>query len=100
VKPARLGYTGTAAASEKAALCISRRWQVAGGVVAGEDVAHFRLLSRAALEGVGQRVWAAARGRVDRARHVAFEDDALAGRLGVGDRDSRRERPGVGVLGG
>jgi len=73
--------------------------QVAGDVVAGEDLAHLRLLLRAALEGVGAAgVEAAARGRVDRARHVALQDDALARRLGVGNRDRRQERLGVGVL--
>ncbi len=47
--------------------------QVAGDVVAGHDLAHFRLLLGAAVEGAGAAgVEAAARGRVDRARHVAL----------------------------
>ena len=47
--------------------------QVAGDVVAGQYLAHLRLLLRAAVEGVGAAgVEAAARGRVDRARHVAL----------------------------
>ena len=59
--------------------------QVAGDVVAGEDFAHRRLLLRAARKGVGAAgVEAAARGWVDRARHVALQDDALARRLGSG----------------
>jgi signal recognition particle GTPase len=33
-----------------------------------------------------------------RARHVAFEDDAPARRLGIGDRHGRQQRLGVGVL--
>src|SRR5437899_2190456 len=62
--------------------------QVAGDVVGGQDLAHLRLLLRAALEGVGAPgVEAAARWRVDRARHVAFEDDPLFRGLRVGDRD-------------
>jgi len=61
--------------------------QMAGDVVAGEYLAHLRLLLRAARERVGTaRAKAATRGRVDRARHVAFEDDAPARRLGIGDR--------------
>src|SRR5260370_14923907 len=73
---------------------------MAGDVVGGHDLAHCGLLLRAAVEGVrAAGVEAAARGGVDRARHVAFEADALGGRLGVGDRDSRRERLGVGVPG-
>jgi hypothetical protein len=43
-------------------------------------------------------VEAAARGRIDRARHIAFEDDALPRRLGVGDRYRRQQRLGIGVL--
>jgi hypothetical protein len=52
------------------------------------------------LKAWGQRVWgAAACGRVDRARHVAFEDDAPARRLGIGDRHGRQQRLGVGGCG-
>src|SRR6266446_4268725 len=73
--------------------------QMASDVVAGEDLADLGLLLGAALEGVGAAgVEAAARGRVDRARHIAFEDDALSRRLWVGDRDGREQRLGVGVL--
>ena len=44
------------------------------------------------------RMEAAARGRVDRARHVALEDDPLAlmGEVRIRDRDGREERLGVG----
>ncbi len=63
---------------------------MAGDVVAGHDLAQHRLILRAAVEGVGAAgVEAAARARVDRARHVAFEDDPLLRRLGVGDRHRR-----------
>src|SRR5437899_7104607 len=59
--------------------------QVAGDVVGGQDLAHLRLLLRAALEGVGAAgVEAAAGRRVDGSRHVGFEADALLCRFGVG----------------
>ena len=41
---------------------------------------------------------AATRGRLDRARHVAGEDDALATRGGIGNRHRRQQRLGVRVL--
>ena len=62
--------------------------KVTGDAVAGQDLAHFRLLLGAAREGVGATgVKAAAGRRVERARHVAFEDDALLGRLGAPSAD-------------
>ena len=67
--------------------------------MARRHLAHLRLLDRAAVEGVGAAgVEAAARGRVDRARHVALEDDALLRGVGVGHRHRRQQRLGVGVL--
>src|SRR5262245_18629101 len=61
--------------------------QVAGGQMAGGGGREQGLLGAAAVEGVGTAgVEAAARGRIDRARHVALEDDALAGGAGVGHR--------------
>src|SRR5262245_33204399 len=53
--------------------------QVAGGQMAGGGGLEQGLLGAAAVEGIGTAgVEAAARGRIDRARHVALEDDALA----------------------
>src|SRR5262249_28430030 len=41
------------------------------------------------------RVEAAAGGRIDRARHVALKEDALAFHRGIGDRHRREERFGI-----
>src|SRR5215471_11631856 len=39
----------------------------------------------------------AARGRIDRVRHVALQDDALALDARIGDRDRRQQRLGIGM---
>src|SRR5258708_2386155 len=58
--------------------------QVAGDVLAGQDLLHLRLLLGAAREGVGAAgMKPAARGRVDRARHVALKDDPLLRRIRI-----------------
>ena len=72
-------------------------------MVAGREVPaavrdERRLLDRADLRRVAAaRVEAAAGRRRDRARHVALEHDALALRVGIGDRDGREQRLGVRV---
>src|SRR5215831_14614125 len=74
--------------------------EMAGGEVAGRGGAQGWLLGAAAVEGVGAAgVKAAARWRVDRARHVAPEDDALTRKAGLRHRNSRQQRLRVGVLG-
>ena len=72
---------------------------MAGDMVAGEDLAHLRLRRPAVRDGVAAAgVKAAARRRVDRARHVPLQDDPLFGSRRVGDRDGRQQGLGVGVL--
>ena len=82
-----------------------RRDQVAGDeVVAGELDQRRLLVGRpwcgARLERAA-RAEAAAGRRVERARHVALEHDAVATalRVGVGDDSGREQRLGVGMLG-
>ena len=72
-----------ATASGFCAVGRSCRWQAARWPA--RVGAQRRLLRPAAVEGVGAAgVEAAALGRVDRARHVALQDDALARRAGLG----------------
>ena len=76
--------------------------EVAGHLVPGADLQERRLDLGADL--LGQRAAgaeAAARGRVDRAGHVALEPDPLAAAVpgGLDVRDSREQRLGVGVVG-
>ena len=67
--------------------------QMAGDVVAGEELAHFGLLPRAAREGVG-----AAGGEAAARGWVALQDDAFRCRLRIEDRHGRHQRLDVGVL--
>src|ERR1700741_4741090 len=72
---------------------------MAGDGMAGQHLAYFRLLLRAAGEAGGEAVVeAATRRRVDRARYVAFEDDPLPRYVGVRDRHRRQQRLGIRVL--
>src|SRR5712692_2961952 len=72
--------------------------------LAGYPVAWGDLLQHLLVLGAGwhadgaARVEAAPRRRLDRARHVALEQDALALDRGVGDRHRGQERLGVGML--
>ena len=76
----------------------SWRWQAAN--CSGRDLLQLRLDGAAAVEHVGAAgVEAAAAGRIARARHVAFEDDAVAGRARHRHRHGGEQRAGVGVLG-
>ena len=73
--------------------------QVAGRELAGENLPQHGLFPGAAVEGIGAAgVEAAARGRVDRARHIPAQDDALFRRIRVGHRHRREQRLGIGVL--
>jgi hypothetical protein len=90
-------YTGIAAAG--CASTPGSTSQMAGNVVAGQDLAHLGLLLRATIEGVGATgVKAAARRRADRVRQIALQDDAFSRLLRVGHRYGRQERRGVRVL--
>src|SRR5882757_9015337 len=67
--------------------------------VTRRNLARLRHACRAVGDGVGAAgAEDAARGRVDRARDVALEDDALALAVGVGDRHGGEQRLGIGVL--
>src|ERR1043165_7109647 len=76
--------------------------------VAGRDLSEVWVNLRARGGGCGAaRVEAAARGRANGRRHVAFAHDALASARRVGDGDGRKERArvrvewaGVKLLGG
>src|SRR5262245_8963085 len=87
---------GQKAASRRSSEGVLGRRQIVemtGSEVAGRRGTQGWLLGAASLEGVGATgVKAAALGRVDRARHVALEDDALARRAGLRHRNSRQER--------
>src|SRR5262245_48131684 len=73
--------------------------QVAGGEVAGADLAHEGRLDPATGLGIGAAsVEMAAGRRAHRAWHVALQDDALGLGFGVGDRDGGKQGLGVGVL--
>jgi hypothetical protein len=68
-------------------LCGGQVMQMTGGKMRAADQPQLRLLRPAALEGVwAARMEAAPFRRVDRARHVAFENDALAHGTGLRDR--------------
>src|SRR5262245_53673433 len=75
----------------------------AGADLAGDPVARRDLLEDLIVGGAGRDadraagVEAAARGRIHRARHVAFQNDALAPHGGIGDGHRREQRLGVGV---
>src|SRR2546425_416537 len=72
--------------------------EMAGDVMPRPHLAHRRLLAPAAIERIGAaRVKTAPRRRIDRARHVALEDDAVALGLGIGQRHRREQRLGIGV---
>src|SRR5215469_17808337 len=60
---------------------------------------QFRPLGRAERQLANGAAWVemAARRRMDRVRHLALEDDALALHFGVGDRHRREEGLGIGV---
>ena len=73
--------------------------QVAGGEMAGPDLAHERRFDPAARFGIGAaRVEMTAGRRLDRARHVALQDDALGLGIGVGYGDRRQQRLRIGML--
>src|SRR5262245_5761757 len=77
----------------------------AGADLAGHPVARRDLLEDLIVGGAGRDadraagVEAATRGRVDRAGHVALQDDALAPHRRIGNRHRREQRLGVGVPG-
>src|SRR5438105_3974187 len=76
--------------------------EVAGHVMLGlagsSHVAPLRhLLLADVLRQPASRVEAAARRRIERRGYVAFQDDALAPHLRVGDRYGRKQRVGVRV---
>src|SRR5687767_9561802 len=73
--------------------------QMARREVPWRDFLHGRDLDAAAIDGYwATRMEAAAGRRIDRARHVAREDDPLARAARVGHRDRREQRDRVGVL--
>src|ERR1700729_3819549 len=67
--------------------------QMARRVMSQGYLAHRRLLHAAAVYSIwAARMEAAAAGRVDWARHLAREDDALALRAWIGERRCREQR--------
>src|SRR5205823_1110650 len=80
-------------------LAIDVERMVAGGQVAPAVIHERRLDLFADVRHVSASGMEAAAGRwIDRARHVALEDDPLAfvSQIGIRDRDGRKERLGVG----
>ena len=72
--------------------------QVAGDPMPGPDLAYRRFLCRAAVERErAARVEAAAAGRIDRARHVAVQNDRAAARRRVRHRHRRQQRARIGM---
>src|SRR5262249_56554571 len=82
---------------------ILRRWQIVQVARDELPVSHcsqFGLLRATAIEGVGAAgVKTATLGRIDRARHIPFENDAPAPRAGLGRRDGGEQRLGIGMHG-
>ena len=75
--------------------------EMAGGELLRGDLLQLRLVRAAAVEHIGTAgVEAAAAGRIDRARHVALEDDRGRGRApGSGTGTAESSALGVGMLG-
>ena len=61
--------------------------------------AQYRLLYPAAVEDIGAaRVEAAAAGRIDRAGHIAGQDDTLAPCRRIGDRNRGQQGACIGMV--
>src|SRR5215470_3743561 len=86
--------------SGSASACGDAGAHLARNPVARRDLVQHLLVLRARRHAqAAARVEAAARRRIDRARHVTLEQDALALQRGVRNRHRGEQRLGVGMLG-